>query len=135
LRSLTESEKVPSAAVEVPVVLPTTLTEAPETGAPSAPETFPFTTVCAKDDIAKNAIAQKPSRSFFLMQLIFVVNSNLSEGEYNNFLTFDAEFGHKCRFMKWIENGPNTQQCQARNICDKIHFINILYFLVIYALC
>jgi hypothetical protein len=79
LRSLTESEKVPSAAVEVPVVLPTTFTEAPETGAPSAPETFPFTTVCANDDIAKNAIAQKPSRSFFLMQLIFVVNSNLSE--------------------------------------------------------
>ncbi len=68
------------------------------------------------------------------MQLIFVVNSNLSEGEYNNFFTFEAEFGQKCRFIKWIENGPKSQQRQARHICDKIHFINILYFLVIYTL-
>ena len=34
------------------------------------------------------------------MQLIFVVNSNLSEGEYNNFFTFEADYCQKCRFMK-----------------------------------
>lgn len=34
------------------------------------------------------------------MQLIFVVNSNLSEGEYNNNFTFEADFGQKCRFIK-----------------------------------
>lgn len=34
------------------------------------------------------------------MQLIFVVNSYLSEGECNNFFTFEGDFGQKCRFYK-----------------------------------
>lgn len=52
------------------------------------------------------------------MQLIFVVNSNLSESEYNNFFTFEGDFGQKCRFVKMMEIPYETQQSFVRHICD-----------------
>jgi hypothetical protein len=71
LRSFTESENVPSAAVVVPDWEPATLIDTPDKGAPSASETLPLTTVCANTPgIAKSK--QHMNSVSFLMQLIFV---------------------------------------------------------------
>jgi hypothetical protein len=51
---------------------------APGSGAPESSVTFPETTVCAKADIKKKAMAQKLSRSFFLMLVNFCNKQFLS---------------------------------------------------------